>query len=256
MIFGVLVTIIVSVAPSKNHFDVENIQNLYDRAISFQNKYNFGLVNSNPKGHFQEQYENRCYEDMCHLQYRLLNETYLDDLKESYKIENNKFKTLRGQLLHGRDWKATNKFTRYDFQKTDTGFTFENAISDDTENVRSFNISNYDLSNNLRISYNLSNKARNFVNDLISFHRKMIDFLGSLSVEDNHVSYYRHNSDDGNIVYIQFRNYESGIDKAISLQIRDGGISGDYTYDIQSQSFIVENGKTILQGRVRTTGAY
>lgn len=127
----------------------------------------------------------------------------MDDLRESYKIENNKLKAMSGQLLHGRDYKTTNKFTRYDFQKTGTGFTFENANFEDRENVKMFGISNNDLSDNLKISRNLSPKSYSFVNDLITFHRKMINFLNGLSEEDKQVFYYHYNSDDGKITHVQ-----------------------------------------------------
>lgn len=110
---------------------------------------------------------------------------------------------MSGQLLHGRDYKTTDKFTRYDFQRTGTGFTFQNANFEDKENEETFSISNNDLGDNLHISRSLSPKSYNFVNDLIVFHRKMIQFLNDLSEEDKQVFYYHYNSDDGKISHVQ-----------------------------------------------------
>lgn len=135
--------------------------------------------------------------------YRLLNQTHLDDLHETYKIQDNKLKTVGGQLLHGRDLKTTNKFTRYDFTKTGTGFSFDNANSEDTENERAFAIANNDLSDNLRVLRSLPTKVYHFANDLISIHREMINFLNNLSEEDNYVFYYHYNSEDGKIDHLQ-----------------------------------------------------
>lgn len=97
----------------------------------------------------------------------------MDDLQESFKIENNKLKPLSGELLYGRDYKTTDKFTRYDFERTDTGFIFKNANFEDIENEKMFGISGKDLSDNLPILKNLSPKSAIVVND---FTEKWLTF--------------------------------------------------------------------------------
>lgn len=127
----------------------------------------------------------------------MLNETHFDELRESYNIEHNKLNVLDGKFLRERDFKTTRKLIQYDFQKTDTGFTFKKANVEDIEEIEEiFGIANNDLSDNLQISRNLSPKSYSFVNDLMKFHRKMINFVNSLAEQDKHVFYYHFNDDD------------------------------------------------------------